>query len=226
MFEDISRNVWQHSPKCLGKFPGMFGDIPWNVWRHSPEYLRTFPGMFGDIPRNVSGHSPEFLRTFLGMFGNIPRNVWGNSPKCLATFPGIFEDIPGNVWRHSPEYNISPIRRVPPIPFPVPVFLVLYIASIILSQSLFEIFLIMRLRNDVSFLYKMCFLSTIRSKQTFITNVYVNFYFFIFFSIGVFFHNHSRFTGLQGKGEGISLTPHYHFHPLHRHFSISNNLYL
>ena len=41
-----------------------------------------------------------------------------------------------------------------------------------------------------------------------------------FFSIGVFFHYHSRMTGLQGKGEGISLTPHYHFHPLHRHLDI------
>ena len=29
-----------------------------------------------------------------------------------------------------------------------------------------------------------------------------------FFSIWVFFHEHSRITGLQGKGEGISLTPH------------------
>ena len=31
----------------------------------------------------------------------------------------------------------------------------------------------------------------------------------IFFSIWVFFHEHSRITGLQGKGEGISLTPHH-----------------
>ena len=42
-----------------------------------------------------------------------------------------------------------------------------------------------------------------------------------FFSSWVFFHNHSRTTALQGKGEGISLTPHYHFHPLHRHLDIS-----
>ena len=28
-------------------------------------------------------------------------------------------------------------------------------------------------------------------------------------------------TGLQGKGEGISLTPHYHFHLLHKHLDIS-----
>ena len=43
----------------------------------------------------------------------------------------------------------------------------------------------------------------------------------IFFSIWVFFHNHSRITGLLGKGEGISLTPHDHFHPFHRHLGIS-----
>ena len=43
----------------------------------------------------------------------------------------------------------------------------------------------------------------------------------IYFSIWVFFHNHSRITGLQGKGEGISLTPHYHFHPLHKHLDNS-----
>ena len=42
-----------------------------------------------------------------------------------------------------------------------------------------------------------------------------------FFSIWAFFHDHSQFTGLQGKGEGISLTPHYHFQPLHRHVDIS-----
>ena len=40
---------------------------------------------------------------------------------------------------------------------------------------------------------------------------------FAFFSIRVFFHDHSRITGLQGKEKGISLIPLYHFHPLHRH---------
>ena len=48
-----------------------------------------------------------------------------------------------------------------------------------------------------------------------------NEYFFFFFSIWVLFHEHSRFTGQQGKGEGIYLTPLYHFHPLHRHLDIS-----
>ena len=43
----------------------------------------------------------------------------------------------------------------------------------------------------------------------------------VFFSMWVFFHEHSRITGLQGKGEGISLTPHYHFHPLNRYLDIS-----
>ena len=43
----------------------------------------------------------------------------------------------------------------------------------------------------------------------------------LFVSIWLFFHEHSRIKGLQGKGEGISLTPHYHFHPLHRHLDIS-----
>ena len=44
---------------------------------------------------------------------------------------------------------------------------------------------------------------------------------FVFFSIWVFFQEHSRITRLQGKGEGIPLTPHYHFHPLYRHLDIS-----
>ena len=34
----------------------------------------------------------------------------------------------------------------------------------------------------------------------------------------------TRITGLQGKGEGISLTPHYHLHPLHRHLDISREI--
>ena len=45
--------------------------------------------------------------------------------------------------------------------------------------------------------------------------------FFFFFSVWVFFHGHSRITGIQGKGEGISLTPHHHFHLLHWHLDIS-----
>ena len=31
------------------------------------------------------------------------------------------------------------------------------------------------------------------------------------------------FTG-KGKGKGIFLTPHYHFHPLHRHLDISREI--
>ena len=45
-------------------------------------------------------------------------------------------------------------------------------------------------------------------------------YIYIFLS-WVFFHEHSRFVWQQGKGEGICLTPFYHFYPLHRHLDIS-----
>ena len=47
---------------------------------------------------------------------------------------------------------------------------------------------------------------------------------YISFSIWVFFHEHSRITGLQGKGEGIFLTPPYHFSPLQRHLEISREI--
>ena len=44
----------------------------------------------------------------------------------------------------------------------------------------------------------------------------------LFFYLGFLLRTfNSRITGSQGKGEGISLTPHYHFHPLHRHLGIS-----
>ena len=42
-----------------------------------------------------------------------------------------------------------------------------------------------------------------------------------FFSIWVFFHKYSRNTGLRGKGNGISLTRHYHYHPLNRHSGLT-----
>ena len=45
--------------------------------------------------------------------------------------------------------------------------------------------------------------------------------FFVCFSIWVFFHKYSRFTGQQGKGEAIYLYPFYHFNPFHRHLDIS-----
>ena len=47
------------------------------------------------------------------------------------------------------------------------------------------------------------------------------YFFCFFFSMRVFFHEHSRITGLQEKGEGISSTPHYRLQPLHRHLDIS-----
>ena len=46
----------------------------------------------------------------------------------------------------------------------------------------------------------------------------------IYFPIWVLFHQHLRITGLQGKGEGISLSPYHHFHPHHRHLDISRTI--
>ena len=45
-----------------------------------------------------------------------------------------------------------------------------------------------------------------------------------FLSIWVFFHDHSQITGLMGKEERISLTPHYHSQPHHRHLEIDRAL--
>ena len=44
--------------------------------------------------------------------------------------------------------------------------------------------------------------------------------YYVFFYL-VFFRDHSRITGLQGKGEGMFLTSRCHFHPLHGHLVIS-----
>ena len=48
-----------------------------------------------------------------------------------------------------------------------------------------------------------------------------NFLFFVFFSIWLFCHECSRFTGQQMKREAIFLYPLYHFHLLYRHLDIS-----
>ena len=106
--------------------------------------LCTFIRNLSYFPQNVLQHATYYFRIFSGFFEDIPRNIWRHSPECMATLPGIFgdiprkfEDIPRNVWPHSPEYNIPPIPRVPRIPFPVPVFLVLYIAHYLLIHYIF-----------------------------------------------------------------------------------------
>ena len=43
----------------------------------------------------------------------------------------------------------------------------------------------------------------------------------VFFSVWVFFHEHSRFTGQQRKGKAISINSLYHFQPLHRHSTLA-----
>ena len=44
---------------------------------------------------------------------------------------------------------------------------------------------------------------------------------FFFFTIWVSFHEHSQFTGQQGKGKAIPIILLYHYHSLHRHLGIS-----
>ena len=43
-------------------------------------------------------------------------------------------------------------------------------------------------------------------------------------SIWVFFYEHSRFIGQQGKGEAISLISLYHFHSLHKQLDVSQTI--
>ena len=47
-------------------------------------------------------------------------------------------------------------------------------------------------------------------------------FFAFFFSLsGFFFHEYHDSQGTRGRGEAISLTPRYHFHPLYRRLDIS-----
>ena len=57
-------------------------------------------------------------------------------------------------------------------------------------------------------------------KQITITAEYLFFFFFYLGFLSRTFTNHRT----AGKGEGISLTPHYHFHPLHRHLVLAGRL--
>ena len=84
-----------------------------------------------------------------------------------------------------------------------------------LLQFLFKYHLFLHEQWNCLYLYN----KVLHFYHILVLHIYTNFFFF--FSIWVFFHEHSRFTGQQGKGEGIYLTPLYHFHPLHRHLDIS-----
>ena len=87
----------------------------------------------------------------------------------------MFRDILRNVWGHSPEYNILPVPRVPHIPFPVPVFLVLYIAEVFRELFLYEHRHKGRLsRKNLSlknFTYKLKILLTRNCRRSFVKNL-------------------------------------------------------
>ena len=96
-FEGISQNGLLHYRECLRTFPRTFNNISRNIWHHSPdcwrhslECFRAFPRLFGDISGNVSWNYPECLATFSRMFEDIPRNISQHSWECLRTLPGMF----------------------------------------------------------------------------------------------------------------------------------------
>ena len=69
---------------------------------------------------------------------------------------------------------------------------------------------------SIFLMHLLVLLALINMVTHFLILLFSSFLFFFFF-VGffwVFFHEHSRFTGQQGKGEAIFLSPLYHFHPL------------
>ena len=67
----------------------------------------------------------------------------------------------------------------------------------------------------------MLFTEALHKILKYIQNLYAELQLQLFFSIWDLFHEHLQFTGKQGKGVAISLTPLYHFHQFHRHLDIS-----
>ena len=101
LIAEFDKNKQNFTNKSKFRFPEIFLSIPRNLLEQSPEYSRTFPGIFLYILPNLPG-----------IFLNIHPNLFKHSLESLQTFPGILLNIP-----HVP--------RIPRIPFPVPVFLVL-----------------------------------------------------------------------------------------------------
>ena len=58
-------------------------------------------------------------------------------------------------------------------------------------------------------------------RESVLTCCKAKFAFLVCFSIWIFFHEYSQFTGQQVKREAASLYSFYHFQPLHRHCDIS-----
>ena len=62
--------------------------------------------------------------------------------------------------------------------------------------------------------------SNVNHNRSTTTGKFYTTWIFFFFSLWVFFHEHSRFTGQQEKEAGIFLTPLYHFQPFHRDLNV------
>ena len=87
------------------------------------------------------------------------------------------------------------------------------------SRSLWQVMNVSNLLKMINF-WRRCFFNNIIF-EVFFSYIVILLNQVGFFSTWVFFLEYSRFTGQQGKGEAISLTPFYHFHPLQRHLDIS-----
>ena len=92
----------------------------------------------------------------------------------------------------------------------VPTFWVIETLTTICSNLFLNKSLQLRKYNTIQF-----FLKSLKFGIPMACHVFQEKITWIFFFYRDFFHDHSRITGLQGKGTGISVTPHYHFHPLH-----------
>ena len=95
-----------------------------------------------------------------------------------------------------------------------------------LSESYYIFFTARGGRGNLYMYVCKTYLTPVEKKPVIIYKIYFIYntnqgIFFFFFSIWIFFHEHSIFTGQQGKGEGVFLTPLYHFQSLHRHLGIS-----
>ena len=84
----------------------------------------------------------------------------------------------------------------------------------------------MTFQNSVDFFFQVT-INSYNYMESYWLHSYSCFFIYLYiyvFSMWVFIHKHSQITGLKGKWEGILLTPHYHFHPLHRHLDISRTI--
>ena len=137
-------SLMKHEPKFCQhepKFPG-------TIFNQADQKQTLSVTVLQQIGKVHDHQYRVLLCTFIRNLSYFPQNVLQHATDYFRIFSGFFEDIPRNVWRYSPEYNIPPIPRVPRIPFPIPVFLILYIAgsgilTMLTIKTLFHYYLLL-----------------------------------------------------------------------------------